>query len=289
MTLVVSDISSHGIVMVGDSAVTCGSGVKADACKVQYAQSANLGFAMWGNAGVDHRRIDYWLADFIREHVKAGDSVEEVGQRLVKSLNAVLGSSGRKWKDLVRGIHIAGYRDGLPVLFHAHCGHDNEPAHELRLYHDYPDDQKWSESHFRSLLGYGFIHLRNGYHPLFGPLFQQSLSYAAQLRAAYNIQLPHPSLEGRFEFYKLLVRFVAGTLIASKLHPEVNDRLSAIAFDEDGMVLDEQLKISGPASGGSPAFDEHFMEANQSPLPIRSLVAPGSGAKVAPAALLAGL
>jgi hypothetical protein len=262
MTLVVSDISCHGIVMVGDSAVTIGSGgvknVIADAYKVQYAKAANVGFALWGNAGVDQRRIDYWLADFIRDQVKAGDSVEKIGQELVCSLNTALGKSGRQWKDLVRGIHIAGYREGLPVLFHAHCGHDNEPAHELRLYHDYPDDQKWSESYFRSLLSYGFVHLRNGYHPLFGPLFQQALGYAAQLRASYNIQLPHPSLEGRFEFYKLLVRFVAGTLIASKLHPGVNDKLSAIAFNENGMIVDEQLPVVPPASGGRPSFDEYF-------------------------------
>lgn len=42
---------------------------------------------------------------------------------------------------MVRGIHVAGFRNGLPVLFHVHCGHDNEPAHELRLHKDYPDDQ----------------------------------------------------------------------------------------------------------------------------------------------------
>jgi hypothetical protein len=267
MTLVVSDISRHGIIMVGDSAVTSGIKVAANAYKIQYAKPANISFALWGNACVDHRRIDYWLADFIRDHVKAGDSVEHTGQKLVSSLNTILGNSGRQWKDLVRGIHIGGYRNGLPVLFHAHCGHDNEPAHELRLYHDYPDDQKWSESHFRSQLSYGFIHLRNGYHPLFGPLFQQALGYAAQLRAAYNIQLPHPSLEGRFEFYKLLVTFVAGTLIASQLDPVVNDKLSAIAFDEHGIVIDEQLPIALPASAGSNAFDEYFREA----LPPRHL------------------
>lgn len=258
MTLVVSDISQHGIIMVGDSAVTYGSSTKADAFKVQYAKAANVGFALWGNAGVDHRRIDHWLADFIRDEVKTGDSVEDIGQRLVGSLNAILEKSGHKWKDLVRGIHIAGYREGLPVLFHAHCGHENEPAHELRLYHDYPDDQKWSESRFRALLNYGFIHLRNGYHPLFGPLFQKSLEYASQVRAAYNIQLPHPSLEGRFEFYKLLVKFVAGTLVASKIHPGVNDKLSAIAFDEKGMKFDEQIQVTAPEAGEAEVFKAYF-------------------------------
>jgi hypothetical protein len=56
MTLIVSDISRYGIIMVGDSAVTrCTGGVKtvtADAYKVQYAEPANIGFALWGNAGV---------------------------------------------------------------------------------------------------------------------------------------------------------------------------------------------------------------------------------------------
>ena len=46
MTLVVSDISRYGIIMVSDSAVTrCTGGVKrvsADAYKVQYAEAANM-------------------------------------------------------------------------------------------------------------------------------------------------------------------------------------------------------------------------------------------------------
>jgi hypothetical protein len=262
MTLVVSDISRHGIIMVGDSAVTIDSGgVKTavdGAFKIQYAKAANIGFALWGNAGVDHRRIDYWLADFIQDQVKTGDSVEDTGNKLVSALNSTLLKTGRQWKDLVRGIHIAGYRDGLPVLFHVHCGHDNEPAHELRLYHDFPDDQKWSESHFKQLLSHGFIHLRNGYHPLFAPLFDQALGYSSQLRAGFNIQLPYPSLEGRFEFYKMLLRFVAGTLIAAKIHPGVNDRLSAIAFNASGMVIDEQLSLPLPMSGPASTFDEYF-------------------------------
>jgi len=255
--------------MVGDSAVTTDSGgVKRavdGAFKIQYAKAANIGFALWGNAKVDHRRIDYWLADFIRDQVKTGDSVENTGNKLVSLLNSILLKTGRKWKDLVRGIHIAGYRDGLPVLFHAHCGHDHEPAHELRLYHDYPDDQKWSESHFKQLLSYGFIHLRNGYHPLFAPLFDQTLGYSSQLRAGFNIQLPHPSLEGRFEFYKMLLRFVAGTLIAAKVHPGVNDKLSAIAFNASGMVIDEQLSLTPPTSGLGSTYDEYFEEANPTP------------------------
>ena len=145
----------------------------------------------------------------------------------------------------------------MPVLFHVHCGHDDEPAHELRLYKDYPDDQNWSESFFRRTLSFGFIHLRNGYHPLFAPLFQRALQYAGDLRANFNIQIPHPSLDGRLEFYKLLVRYVAGTLKASKLSPGVNDALSAIAFTEGGLQINELLSLPVPNPPGS--YDEFFL------------------------------
>ncbi|SRR6266496_719536 len=259
MTLIVSDISRYGIIMVGDSAVTRRMGgvktVSDDAFKVQYADAANIGFAVWGNAGVPGRRMDYWINDFINDSVKGGASVEETGQKLATSLNEILEKSGREWKDLVRGVHLTGYRDGLPVLFHVHCGHEGEPSHELRLYHDYPDDQKWNEREFRSLLQDGFIHLRNGYHKLFGPLFQQALGYAEHLRREFKMEFPHHSLRGRFDFYKVLVKFIAGTLIASQEHPGVNEKLSAIAFDQSGLIINEQLVIpAGPVKAG--AFDE---------------------------------
>ncbi len=196
MTLVVSDISSLGIVMVGDSAVTLGQNgsVISGAVKVQYSSIANVGFALWGNAGTLPARMDHWIADFIQNSVQPNESVEDIGQKLVTQLNPILSSSGSPWKDLVRGIHIAGYKNGLPCLFHVHSGHYNEPAHELRLYKDYPDGQSWSESYFNYLLEFDFIHLRNGYHPLFGPLFDQVLEYSKQLRTNFNITFPQRTL-----------------------------------------------------------------------------------------------
>jgi hypothetical protein len=261
MTLVVSDISIHGIIMVGDSAVTkrsaFGVTVAADAVKVQYCSKANAGFALWGNAGTTSSRMDSWLDQFIQKQIHTNDPVEEIGKRLADSLNTDLAKANMPWKDLVRGIHLSGYREGIPVLFHIHNGHDNELAHELRVYKDYPDDQKWSEHHYQFLLAHAFLHLRNGYHPLFAPLFKRALDYAAELRANYNMTFPQNNLQGRFEFYKLLVKFVAGTLIAAGLHPGVNDTLSAIAFNKSGLVMDERLMLP-PASGGEGTsnFDE---------------------------------
>jgi len=58
-----------------------------------------------------------------------------------------------------------------------------------------------------------------------------------------GIELPHNSLEGQLNFHKLLVKFVAGALIAAGEHPGVNDRLSSISFNQNGLVTDEQFPV----------------------------------------------
>jgi hypothetical protein len=52
-------------------------------------------------------------------------------------------------------------------------------------------------------------------------------------------------------------------LIASKLHLAVNDKLSAIAFNENGMVINEQLPILKSVKGEENISDEYFKNASQ--------------------------
>lgn len=148
MTLVVSEVTKHGIVMVGDSAITFDYGtlqhVKSGALKIQYSRAANIGFAVWGNAQVLGRQIDLWLNDFV-DCIEEKAPLDRVASRLVTSITVELEQENKPWKDLVFGIHIAGYINDLPRLWHIHCGHSNEPPHEPRLYHDFPEDKKWSE------------------------------------------------------------------------------------------------------------------------------------------------
>ncbi|MDE3058571.1 MAG: hypothetical protein KGJ59_11515 [Bacteroidota bacterium] len=266
MTLVVSDISKHGVIMVGDSAVTRRRPanppeVISGAVKVQYASQVNVGIAMWGRADVGGQRLDHWISDFIQNSINPGDSVEAIGNRLASTLNPILQASGKPWKDLVCGFHLGGYNNGVPCLYHVHCGHNTEPAHELRLHKDYPDDQKWSEYFFNYLLQFEFIHLRNGYHPLFGPLFDNMLEYSKSLRAHFNISFPQNSLTSRFEFYKLLVQFVAGVLPVSGLHPGVNQTLSAIAFTPNGLEINEQLSLAPAPGTPDPNLTNEFAKS----------------------------
>jgi hypothetical protein len=262
MTLVVSDISKHGIVMVGDSAITqIQNGrkeVRSGCAKIHYSSAANIGFATWGNAGVGKIKMDTWISEFIQTSIKQGEDLDEVATKIKNQLNPILSSSGLTWKQLHRGIHIAGYKNGLPCLYHIHCGHDNEPSHELRFYKDYPDDQNWSKCEFKEKLNSFFIHLRSGYRPLFGLLFDRILDYSKQLRGCYNISFPFESLNHRLEFYKLLVKFVAGVLVASNHQPMVSDILSSIAFTENGLVIDQQIKSEYETEEGEDMYSTFF-------------------------------
>jgi hypothetical protein len=263
MSLVVSDISTHGIVMVGDSAITRRKGGKlidvlSDGSKIQYSEVANIGFALWGRCNLADQRVDAWLSDFIKSEVRTGDSVESVGERLAKILNEKIAAMKEPWDKQVRGIHLAGYRDDRPVLFHVHCGHPNEPSHELRLYHDYPDDRNWSTEEFEALLSRGVIHLRNGFIQHFAALFDSMLAYMEKLDRILRVKFPQPSLRGRFDFYKLLVRFVADTLTATGQTQSVNDKLSAIAFDQKGLQFDERLVVVPEEVKGATDLAAYF-------------------------------
>lgn len=255
MTLVVSEISKHGIVMIGDSAITYSNvaGIPAGAidgaAKVQYSDKANVGFAIWGNGIVQGQQIDSWVNNFIEASIAENEELESVGQRLTEQLKNELAKENRPWRELVFGIHLAGYKNDLPRLWHIHCGHHNETPHKPKLYHDYPEDQNWTEDYYRALFfppeseATAKAHLRNGYTPHYALLFKSMNDYVNNLRQNLGIDLPHNSLEGQLNFHKLLVRFVAGALVAAGEHPGVNDSLASISFNQNGLVSDERLPV----------------------------------------------
>jgi hypothetical protein len=148
----------------------------------------------------------------------------------------------------------------MPCLFHVHCGHYNEipQEREMRFYKDIPDSQNWDDQQFQQALSSGFNHLRNGYYRIFGTLFDNILEYSKKLRQERGISFPQNNLRSRFEFYKLLVRFVAGTLSVSGVHQGVNDILSAIAFNQDGLIINEQLKLQASPPGSFADLESYF-------------------------------
>lgn len=263
MTLVVSEISRHGIVMVGDSAVTRDRHVLPDypAQKIQYCAKINAGLAMWGKAfglGID---MDKWIARFLENDVHRGDGLEEVGNRLADSMNTMLIATGLPWGELVRGFHLTGFVNGLPRLWHVHCGHPTEGAHELRLYKDFPEDNGIPESKFEKDLysGQGFM-LRNGFFRLYTRLYDSLTSYSASLRKDFKIDFPGDSLEGRIKFQQMLVRFVSDVLDATGRERYVNDQLSVVAFDRHGIIEKQTVEINGRNALDQMGYDISYSQ-----------------------------
>lgn len=248
MTLIVSEISSYGIVMVGDSAITRkknGSAAYHDGCvKVQFSEKARIGFSIWGRANVGNRRMDEWLSEFIEKRIGDNEPIESVGQRLADELNAELKAEQQCFQ---RGIHIAGYVDNLPVLWHVHSGHLDEAPHEIKLYRDYPPTNMEVWEREEAFGSGGFWQLRNGRFKHFSVLFEHVQSYTETLREILGTTFPPPDIKGRLEFYKMLIKFVAGVLQVSDQDRSVNDQLSWVAFDRYGSTLRETVKYCASA------------------------------------------
>jgi len=235
--------------MLGDSAVTFRLGnsyySKDGAAKIHYSQESNIGFAIWGNAQVMGRQIDQWLDDFIKNLDKTS-KIDFVAERLATSIRLELEQENKTWGEKLFGIHVAGYKDDLPRLWHIHCQHPHEVPHEPRLYRDYPDDQQWSETQFKSMIvdPKFFCQIRNGYIPHYALLFKSINDYANSLRETTNIDFPKNSIEGRLSFHTIMVQFVAGVLEAAGEPPTVNKKISSVAFNENGILIDERVELN---------------------------------------------
>jgi hypothetical protein len=251
MTLVVSEISKQGIIMIGDSAVTCETNgiltALTGASKVHYSERANIGFAVWGKAVINARQVDAWMHGFT-DSIRESEDIEAVGQRLAGALREEVAQENKGWDEPSCGIHVSGYMNGLPRLWQIHCGLADETPHEPRLYHDYPEDRDISEDIWRVMVASTgcniSAHLRNGCTPYHSMLFDKMLGYVHDIRNSLNIRLPRNTIEGRLELHKALIRFVAGALTAAGEHPYVDDRLSSVTFTENGLLIDERLPLS---------------------------------------------
>ena len=157
MTLIVSEVSEPGIVMVGDSAISClnqnGQILRVDrnAKKVIYHESINVCISCWGHASIqlgERILIDSWVSDFLLRKTEGYSSIEDLANKFVAELNPLLRQeipSDGSWEDVRAGFHIGGFKGEKPVLYHIHCGHMNAECHELRPYFDFPDDMQSRE------------------------------------------------------------------------------------------------------------------------------------------------
>lgn len=272
MTLVVSDISRFGIIMVGDSAVTRKNFsdqqiiTKETAQKIFYHHKLNFGMALWGRITDSYRCHKYNLSEILENYLEETDAQAkpdidifgtDLAERLSECHKKFEYNSRKKLDSNSRfGIHLAGYKNGLPRLYHIHCGHNERLYEYPQLYKDFPDHRGWDDDNFQQVLNrtnLPHLHLRNGYIPYFGAIFNQVQGFTESLKVNYDseFKLPAPNLKSRMLYFKMLVKFVADVLIVSESKTRgVNNRLSVIAFTESGKVEKKIIKTKNNKFSG---------------------------------------
>lgn len=261
MTLVVTDVSRHGVVAVGDSALTIMDGDSSArrildsvlGAKIFYSYPAKISLAAWGNFGVNGRRLDYWLADYTRESIKPGMAPKAVATDLAEALNVALEPDYRPGitKGLRRGVQVAGFAEELPELYHVHMGEEGGPHHELKVHQQPLGDDPQRDAIFQ-FLARSSVHLRNGMWRRFVEAFDRAIKKRDAV-ATFD-----GGLESRCEFFSSVITDVANGLKESGQLRSVNSALSAIAFNRAGVLVDMRIPVDGPELIKDLAGDEQL-------------------------------
>jgi len=253
MTLIVTEVSEEfGCVVVGDSAVTVGMKVVYGAEKVHYSSASNIGFAVWGNACLAGHRVDELLSNFV-ENLGTSHTPRSAGNELAALLNREATVDGRDWRALRGGVHVCGYENSVPVLFHVHTGADlPAPQGPYELHEDFPDAS-------------ARCHLRNGYYKMFSGLFDGMERYTEHL-AGIGFEWPNKFIEDRVSYYTIMVDTVSQTLQAARRTQSVGGQVSAFAFNRDGIQVDKRVArgIEGFCTANG-SLSASFSEAPSNP------------------------
>lgn len=258
MTLVLTEVSTFGVAMAADSAVTFSSRrVYIGAQKLLPIPQIDAGLSIWGQARICDVDADIWLQEYIRNEIPDDISLWNMAENLAQKLNREFdGIIGERM-----GIHVGGFdeRNGVrgPAFYHIHNAHyhieyrdgevkciadEEPPIREFRAHDDHPP---------RIYEGGNFpIPTRNGDFSVFGLLYDKVSPLFGNIHALTGLHFPFPnSLAARGEY----LRFWINTI--KEIYRLSNARMR---------VLDEPM-TAGDAHIGGPVtvltISEHRIES----------------------------
>jgi len=242
MTLVLTELSSDGIAMVADSAVTMinrASGAVSvsptPAKKLQYVPYLNAGVSCWGMGRIGTATTDDWLSNFISSGSGAS-SIGEFASALACALQAEVG--GNPDGECRLGFHVAGFEtyngSQVPSFFHVHDGPSSTLAargikvdpKRINANHDVPPDSFGP-------LGRSWI-TRNGDYQLYAALDKHLSSFFGALQSS-GIIMPHSTnVSDRADYLVFQARLVADIYRLSNLHPGIGGPIEFLAMTPSG-------------------------------------------------------
>lgn len=237
MTLVLTEVSTVGVAMAADSALTWNNGRSfSGAQKLIPAVQVNAGFSIWGNFTVGSRYADEWLQGFISQNIRDSDGLWSIAQSLAQELNR---SFGQPITEMM-GIHVAGYdtKDRVrgPAFYHVHNGHahvesrnglarwvpeEDPPIREFRAECDRPPALVVnSNSPFVT---------RNGDIAIYAFLSQSMTNIFSMIQNVASLQFPFPeTLSTRGEYLRFWIQTVTEVYRLSNFRRRVLTQAPAV-------------------------------------------------------------
>jgi len=236
VTLIITDISRHGVVMAADSAETQEfvgmsgrkySRVLVGLRKLHSIQNLKGAVAFWGLgeiqtlSGPARTPTDIWLADFIarNDHLV---SLEQVAYTLRSELQKLLGSEAPEL-----GFHVAGMGANGEPLFFRICNHTKARERRPEFEVDKETLAKFKEEPITLSDGD-----TNVYRQVISP-FDQTKPVAV---TSQKQPIPHDTLAGRMDYHAAWVRFVSDLYQSGNLLRSIGGNVHTVAIDPNGFI-----------------------------------------------------
>jgi hypothetical protein len=263
MTLIITELSSLGIIMVGETAETVDCLAPdytiqersfVGLIKVIPVQKLQAGLSYWGWAKIppqenkDGIYMDWWLQNFVSQRASEYDSIEALAKLLEKELRKFVPNMTDKELEELHwgngGIHLAGFvsKDGnnLPCFWSIHNGfsHTNKEADPQTVNACYDCEPAKFDT--------GTAIFRNGEIEAYSQFFDAHLAkYLEEVQKKYGILMPYPSLGSRAEFWAAQIKFISALYEASgyvggkgltRLTKMIGDQVTTLTINEKGIV-----------------------------------------------------
>lgn len=252
MTLVLTELTTHGITMAADSAVTSTntrtglSHAQPNAAnKLHSIPYLNAGISCWGLGKIGRMQTDRWLENFIRSNPGI-TTLQDFAGELATSLNSLIprniSGDGRL------GFHLSGFEDysGVPTpsFYHIHDGRSTTLEQrgifvDTSLFnpnHDMPPDI------FTQIAatGAGWI-TRNGDYQLYAQIFQLLEKFFGQLQPM-GVMIPNSqNVADRADYLVFQIRTVSELYRLSNLVPGIGGGIHYLTIIQNG-IMSEGIK-----------------------------------------------
>lgn len=246
MTLVLTELSSFGIAMAADSAVTHTNNqtglvyaIPNTAKKLQAVSHLQAGISCWGLGTISGIPTDTWLSNFINSSTSF-TSLHTLANELSRQLNAQVSLNTSGGNRL--GFHLAGFEDynGIPTpsFYHIHDG----PSTVLQQRSITVNPNQFNANHdvppqlFRQLSGAGGVWItRNGSYRLYAQIFNLLEGFFQQLQPL-GVRIPNSqNLLDRAEYLVFQIRTMSELYRLSNLVPGIGGGIHFLTINPSGI------------------------------------------------------